>query len=968
MLKRNLITALAFLAGLAAQPALPAEFSVNVSADPAKLFSLMTDITTPAAATSGEATYIKFVTTNPNPELEIRSPGRAPALLAGVPSTTSVGDPLTPVTDAIVLTEVPEFAADTYRVYQVEILYAAGQPGAAETWQVTVRQDATEKYEYFGFTGSSVDEVTRPQLEATEPVAFGQVQRNVSTDHAPVEPVNFRNRGTATARFNGASFNSNPDNIFSLLAGTVSIPDLKPGEPETPWEDSTQGLWVLARPNSLANITSGRLALNYTNVPAAGEPLLSYDPAVVNLSVDGVNLLLQILMDASGSMKMSPDGQQSTAPSGERRIDFSKDAVREINVWLDRFSDGQALVGMSSFPNSSANGNVTGSGCDDPLVCIDRIELTRADIGVFVGNTTAALAANGGTPMETGINIAQADIKANDSDEDDCLVAGSCEFRKAILMLSDGYETVPSNAVQTVGPLNDAGIAMYTIGYGPACPAANADCALSLGTSYNRPLLQELADRTGGAFIEANNPDALEDPRDATPVEAFRLKNAFKQAIAPLLGIQPVEDPIETISRGQTRSHEACIDDHAYGATFLVDWDKAQRDSIHMTLTSPVGTIYNKSSTGVTYVDDDHFAMFVLQGDLIRGRRGAGVWTMNLTGSNDIGQNESILYSVNALSQSRVAAKPNFDFVWVGGELVAELALAGVVADRFPDIEIQLDYTRPRNSLERYLAQPVERRLLQEVKLELGASREKHFSLFKNAYAQERSAVAETEQLNVRMLKAAALTRADKQFKPDNVSGRVKMTREGNKWRAVLGNVAVDGVLNFYFDLNTPQGRKSCVQREVAASRYAGLKMDAALLTNSVAWLAPTPELFFDPEAYQLASTDIPAGKTRSVARLRPEVNGIPWGIGKSMQVSVAVSQGETIGGIIDNLDGSYYQVVEHDPGARPSIQFGIGDARSEAIPISLEPGGEMPESPSWWLIVLALVLLVIVYLVLRRS
>ncbi len=967
MFRQLTLFVLILLAPITSTIASAADFYVEVPADAAQLFTLMETITTPAGAVTDEATYLKFVTRNSSPEVEIRSitrPDRPPVLLSGaIPITgtmTDPSDPLNPATDSILLTR--EVDDPDYKVYQLEILYKTGQTvntddppvPTAEQWQITIRQHASDPHEYFGFSGATEAEVTRPRLVIREPINFGQVQRNVSTDHAPIRPVDIRNLGTANAIPSSATITTNPQNFFAAPVTNIGL--LKPGISVKNDFATSTGLWVTTSPTSLDNETNGQLSIAYTDVADS-----SFGPATTTLAADGVNLFMHILMDVSGSMSWRPDGSRP-APVDEQRLSYATKALEGILEWLPRFSDNQAFVGFGSFPNRATNSN-------DPLESIDRItDVQKAAIALDV----AALYADGPTPMESGIRVALTDMQTNEPNDDDCLGAGTCDFKKAILMLSDGAEgnPVPSDARSTIDLLKNEAVHMYTIGYGPACPLSDTDCAVDLSTNYDRELLQYLATKTDGAFIEANNPDALTNLDSATPVEAFRLKNAFKQAIAPLLGLQMVEDPIETIRRSQTKSHEACIDERAYGATFLVDWDRRVNQGIELVLAAPTGETYTKNSSGVDYFESDNHAMFVLQGNLIRAGKGKGQWTINVTGGQSIPTNSDTLYSVSVLAQSPIIAEPKIDVLWVGGEMLAELSLVGLPLQAVGDLNVTLNYSRPTKSLEKYLAQPVDSKLLQQ----FDSSGQFIYSGLNVGSRKMAKQVAATdghvpinpnrELTSIRQIKAAALREAGLVYKPAIEQGSVKLKRSGDKYVANLDHVALDGVYNFYFEIDSGTERRNCVQREVAVSQYAGIQINSALLTGAVEWLALDRELFFDQALYEELSSDIPAGKIRSVARLRPMFDDIPWGIGKSEQISTEISGGERIRSIIDDLTGSYYQVVEHARSDQPSIQFAIGGVTGD--PISAP---KIADDPPWVLIILVLIVLVVVaFHMLRRT
>ncbi|MDL1982656.1 MAG: VWA domain-containing protein [Deltaproteobacteria bacterium] len=929
----------------------------------------------PVGAGTGRQTYIKFVTDTALADLNFRiepqNPGvngnRSPVDIQvlgtggadAVPKSMAEDDALaTTVVNTMLAQEVTGTnVASGYKMILVRLDYADTYtfPALAETWQLKVKETTNDR-EYFGFAGETDTEVTQPRIEPLPPIAFGEVQQEVSSKYAPVMPVNVRNIGTSTLTITGAPISSNPTPIFFTVDVLAPQP-LDPGgsmdnvydEDASDGKTEKKGIWVMASPGNLEE-RSSMLTLE----SATG------DSEVVTLTAAGVNLYAHILMDVSASMGWHPDGSSTVSdPDQDSRLAKAKEAGQEINNWIKDFSDGRAYLGLSTFPDSFTSAD------SDIVVGIGRSQNTHQWIlDAFGPQNLNGLKHRNGTPMDTGIIAAIGDMDARINDPlKPPSSAERPDLKQAILLLSDGGENPSSNARGQLGVLDSKDILMYTIGYGTG------------NVSVDHVLLKDLAngvtlnDGTKGAFFDANS------------LDAFALKKAFKNAVTDWLGLRTIVDPEGTIRRGTTKTHTVCIDDSIYGLTFSVDWDRHVSGGVQLTLTSPTGEVITPQSSDISYYDSDSFAMYIIRGKRLRGGQGAGEWTMKLTGGNGIPVSADTHYSYNVHAQSPVITQPKFSFESLGTamEFLFELQMAHLASDRLNNLKVTVDIDAPAESLESYLVKdPLVRQLLFDspVMTSGNANAQSTTEAYKPHTGKVVPKIIMGETASSRQRMAYALAHfADKPFTNKRATQSVELYDDGTHgdrvahdgiFSAKSPTIQYDGIYKWSFKVESIKpGRKACVNREFVVCKYADVALSSMMMASQLRSAEVTQQEILDPGIWEHLKEKVPAGYQRKAVVFTPkDAIGNSWGMGRAKQVAFSVENATTLGPVADNLDGSYVQVIQFKAGDSPKVRVNAGGLVSE--PVTVVP----PTPPYRWLIwlVIALVIIVIVYLVRRRN
>jgi hypothetical protein len=881
-------------------------------------FKTVVNFTTPIGSGAGRITLIKFVTDATPASIQFRleplvagtNGTRAPVTFstAGAGSLTE-SDGVTDVATAIFAQgPLAGPVAAGHSLMLVTIQYADTYNfTSAEPWKLTIaEQPATRAY--FGFSGPTLADVTRGKLEVPSPtLEFGDLFEGIATNFAPVRAVDVRNVGTANITITGLPITNNSPAFFATVPVAGGVPDysLVPGEKlntatfvDPPPADA---LWVRARPTALGQ----RSSTMTLQTDLAGET------AALTLNTRGFSLYSHFVLDISGSMSLTPEGDL-TADELQSRLWNAKQAAIKVNDWINSFTDGQAYTGLSTFPS----GNLVNTQ--------DRASTNHLPINFHFGKQ-----ADGGftpfdnTPMQQGISAAR-DSMVNRLPALGLSVADKPNLFQAMLLLSDGAQTGGSNARAEINSLNDNGIKIFAAAYGTA---GEADVpllkALSVGDAAN-------PGGTGGEFY------------DVAASQDFALKDAFKHAALVFLHLDPIVDPEGTIRRSQNRSHTVCVGNDVFGATFSVDWNRNLAGAINFTLRDPHGATITPASPNVTFFQADTHATYVIRGNRMRGGQGAGQWTLQLTGSSNIPNNEDTRYSYSVLAQSPHRPKPKLRGDLYTTEFHPFELETPFIELNFPQRTIQVQYQAPVQSLGTFLAtNSVNREWVFDMRDPTGRG----VTAQPTASGSIPSTLA-GEPVSIAARKAAALAKfANKPFPNERKTQTFDLFDDGTHGDQVARDgtyssdapeLRVAGSYKYVFGITTPPiATLGCFDRQIAVSRYVDVKLLPEVLIKSITWQAINKSTFFDPSvALAMGGSPQPGLTRRAVAVTPQDTIGNMWGPGRANEIAFTVAGASPVGSVIDNWDGSYLQVVDFPTGTIPSAVVTVGGVQTGSVPL----------------------------------
>ena len=907
-------------------------FDYTVPADPAPTdFLTLVSFSTPTGTGANRRTIVRIVTAAPAAGIsfQIAPPATKKTAQVVVDGATDfvevngTAESVATLVRAEVISDAPDNVpvAAGFVMLRITIEYdGAYDFGAGETWNLKALEQTSAR-QYMGWVATDSGNVealvskAKPSITETG-LNFGDVQQSISSTVAPVQALTVKNVGTAPLSITGAPISG--DTAPSSFEVSVFIsPAINPGgqidnvfdEDASDGVTDKRGLWIMAHPNSLGDKTA-----TVTVQSADGD-------VAVPLSAKGVTLYSELLMDVSGSMDWGPDGSFGV-PENACRLTYAKEAAKEINNWIHEFSGGQSYLGLTSFPEPSGAGN---SIAPAVVVPIDRSINTHPSIQIAlgpegVGGMKPKLLANS-TPMEAGIVTAVGDMDARINGPQPPDAADRPNLRQALLLFTDGRQNLDSNAAGQVGSLNNEGIRVYTVGYG-----------IPGSADVDQTLLQNIATGTGGQFFDAN------------ALDAFGLKDAFKTAVTPWLGLRTVVDPTGTIRQGQTRTHTICLDKTAYGVTFSVDWNRYAQGGISLGLTSPSGETITPASADVAYFESNTFAMYVIRGKRLRGGQGSGQWTLRLTGSKSIPAAEDTSYSYNALVQSPVGLEPRPSpgrLVTASRYLIearlSEVYPKAITASGF---SVKAQYNYPAQSFGSWLAQGK----VEPVWI-IGEQAAPQAKAAATAATVPRTGTIMGEYATLAQRKAQALAKLAKTpYENKRAEGTIQLFDDGTHgdkvsgdgiYSAIAPELRYDGVHNLIISAEASATSRGCIHREIRVSQYVGVGLSRDRIDRQLAWQAVSVSPYFDAELKNILSAQPPAGYERQIAVFTPQDSfGNYLGPGHASEIQFTLKGAKPLGRVMDNLDGSYRQAVEYQRGTNPTFQVVAGGVTSGEIPV----------------------------------
>lgn len=754
-----------------------------------------------------------------------------------------------------------------------------------EHWELhAAKKPAARRYVGFHATdngAAAVDAlVTRPKLvfnpTATTPssgvrnieVDFGERLEDLlpTSGLIPTRSVEILNEGTGPLEINGVTQTPPSGGPFSALT-ISSMFDVIP-------MDKYEIQNITFRPTDLGefekNITF--TVVNFSEV----------SQIEVDLKGTGTRLDAVLLFDISTSMDDTPGGGP-TSDEKLSRLGYAKQAVIELHDVLEKLAPS-GLFGLFIYP-------------DPDVPCPS----SKAEVGIGTNQNVLSviwnkmqLVANGGlgtnnaTPITAGLKLAKQKL----DDE----LAGVPSIKKkyvkrAIFLFTDGeHNCWPSDPpTNQISSLQSKKIRVYTIPYG--------------SSPYYLGILNQIATNTGG---EQFGPNAL---------DFNSLKAAFKEALQTWLNLEPIADPEGTIARNQDISHEVCVEEEACSLTFLLDWDIWQDDAITFSLETPEGHVINRTvaqgSSDVSYIDDETYAGYVVTGAYLRDGDGVGLWTLNLRGSADLPQGQTIEYSYSVLADSylKTSSSLQLDHIFTGDRHLMQVNLAeGGVA--LQNAEVWVSTNQPDQSFSNYFAT----------------------AQVEPSLVFEAPDIIQGEPASLVQRKLYALENFAKQpFRDSRRVNSVQLFDDGTHGDKTAG----DGVYSNYAALAHYEGtyeyniavngltmRKNCFERDILVTRYVATRLTAEGIHDQVNYADFEVSPFFPPELVDVLNRPVPDGFVRKNVVVTPRDElGNYWGPGHAEQIKFAVENGTLIGDVVaDTLDGSYVGVIEYKEGDNPSV------------------------------------------------
>jgi len=824
--------------------------------------------------------------------------------------------------------------------------WVQGEPaGAQERILIGIQNNnAAEDRTYFAALGDTAEEAEVPFLKVvSEPVDFGGVQVGIHLPDDMPEPqtATIANVGTGNLNIDGVD---NPiDDNFSLHGSLIITNPMQPFQ-----ELDIQTMFT---PSSSTSLGPHSTTMDVDYYPE-DDPT---DDSTLQITLQGTAMRLELAMlfDVSASMGWRPEDTGYTDPPppyDDTRICEAKLAGRQIQILLQGLEGDTTRVGLFTFPEQGVTGCVASAGTITGLGALSTVDslLDSAWSESGVGSLQATY--GGLTPMAEGLMEAHGTEPGNFGDGSDDKWTPSQFVRRALLMLSDGAHyactdsapplSTPEDWVTYLDGISDEAkkIRIFTIAYG------NPD----VGGDVDHEILSELAEAAEGGMYDADS------------LGTAQINKKFREALIRWVDWDEIADPSGTITKGQTKTHKVCIDESVSRIAFVVDWKKVAESAINFVLIGPSG-IVSPSSPEVTFEAGKNSAIYIVRGETAKGIKGrSDLWTLKLTGGAGLNSGESVNYNYSVIAKSKVkmssqiGTQPFFTF----DKRRFELKISGLKQKRAKSTRITLKYDIPKESYGTWLSSMrsvnpswlirptsqldvMKSPSAKRSKLASGSTVKRQPKLKKDIKKLTAPIMILDEPATIVQRKAYALKHfAKRPFQNRRSKGEIQLNDEGKRgdriagdgiYSAYLPNLKYDGLARFGVFLSVVSG--DCLNRELRIDKLIRVAMDRAVLAKNIRFQDVKTSPFFSTDLTKLLKQPIPRGFVRKSVIVTPkDKGGNYWGPGHARQIKFAVKNAEPLGPVVDNLDGSYTQVIQYREKTTPSVKVTVKGITTDEI------------------------------------
>jgi Zn-dependent metalloprotease len=572
-----------------------------------------------------------------------------------------------------------------------------------------------------------------------------------------------------------------------------------------------------------------------------------------------------LLFDTSGSMSWKPDSSHAASPD-EQRIAIVREAAYPFLEMLNDFNSGNANFGIATFPaHPAAFPYPATAQVVTPLTLVTDTSKNQA-----ITATIPGLITEDNTPLLTGMNTA--------------INMFGLENRKTIVLLSDGYHNNPSlvsvgdPAVTTlVNRLNANSIRVFTIGFG--CP-----------TDVDHPLLETLASSTTPAgFVGSQFYDVTTAGFHLPWDPANELKQTYKNILKDALGLDSPVDPLGEITAAQKVTVEVKINNFDRQICFFISWSAPVPNKLKLTVLASDGQPVPVNAVGVKYHQGKTYQIIAVNQTFLKqaGKVNATPWKMIIDPVGVSGNNtEKYQYSVLVDSNLKMKLGLNRTSYQTGDSIIitAKITEAGHPITGLK--AVTLTATRPDNGLGNW------------------------YTLNKVSDADLRSIPTKRGETNLSPLqrKAVFLNSVRKISYPGRVAP-VKIplyddSTHGDQkagdgiYTTTYSDLVKEGTYAFHIRVSGVTKDNTPFDREGSVQKYVSVKVSPE---HSLVKIISLNQIVGKYRTYKMVITP----KDALGNFLGPRYAGT---------IKMSIPQGRLVGPVLDNLDGTYTQMVQLIP------------------------------------------------------
>ncbi len=663
-----------------------------------------------------------------------------------------------------------------------------------------------------------------------------------------------------------------------------------------------------------------------------------------------------LLLDTSGSMGWHRTGSAKDLGGGCcSRLSSAKFAAKYfIQQLLNTFAPG-SRVGVAIFPGESASSPVLGKRWYPTDLLDPNFPLSgnhsgaHGSIGEEVGGidcdtctpppgtpgSPTGIGVNwNGTPTREGLNVAK-DMLTN------ALGSSSSTNSRVIVLLSDGAWNKsgdPANSVYLDG-FESEGIHIYTVGMGSGIDNVkhsslrNISINTGVGTATNP---------VGFTFFNLNEG------------EDVNLTTHFDKIMADMVSLEFLVDPYGTIRPGETKFHNALVTGHDSLASFTLSWESSQTNLLDFFVITPNGEKLKPQ------VSDNGYKNITVNSAFLKDPNNIGDWELVISSPSiredvipSITQAEEILYNYSVIVRSTLNMRivSNKDKYFTGDKMVIEARLTES-NQPLKGAAVKAKVRRPETGFGNWhLLNQVSANLIHNAPSVISGE---PFTLL------DRKNYVLLQQQKVRL--PEIITEPTIVLNDDGIDAD-KNSCDGI-YTGRFNSFDVQGVYKFHVIATGVAANGQEFRREREVHEYVDVALDHENMVLATVFKETTLMPFFPPTLVKLLKDPAPEGFVRKSAIFTPQdYEGNLWGPGWANKIKFIKVGEDTklLDPLVDNLDGSYIQVIEYREGDVPNVKISARGITTPPIKVKEKL------DYVFWIIIAVIIIVIIVILLLKK-
>ena len=775
--------------------------------------------------------------------------------------------------------------AEANGVYRVEVyVFAQGS-----NWQIRIQNnDGASGHDFTWVVADADAQASQPWIDIPDDQDYDALVGQALTGQSIPLTVQVANHGTGPL-------------LISDAPGVIGASD---------FEITTVPGSIL--PNACGDLvitfnapaTPGQSTINYTvtsndSTAVSGNPAAAHNRRVALTATRG-QLEAMLLLDTSGSMGRTPDGDLPVADT-DSRWGHLKVAAGEFLDLLADFGDGLGRFGVGMFPDISGVAYPpapTPSSADFHA----PVDISPAEIDTATDSLDDFTPVSGGgaTPMGHGIGRAIGTTPGSFGYFQSSADALQFNQRWLVLMSDGAHNSGPPDpddfyrTIEGDGSCPDPGSApagesfidknvkVISVAYGdPEDTAFEVD----------HPLLDLLACKSGGQFLNAGADDI-----------GMGLLKAFRGAITTGLALDPTTDPAGTLTPANPEvRRQVSVLPYDTKVSFVVNWGTFDQERVIVQLMTPNCELITPGEARphphIAFHDHPRYTIYTFDHDYLRNAGDPanpryGAWTLIISAQGlDAGDSEPYEYEV--LTESRLKLKLTFDrSSYYAGDtinLAAKLILDG---KPISNAAVTLNLTRPGNFVDNWLAQTV----------------------VTQAEYQESAKVLAGQDVTAIGIKTHAIQARGLAFDFFANKSTIPMpeSEAAGIYTASISGTSVPGTYGFYITATGQTEDGVDFRREKQRQIRVGVRPAPGFTLVNIGYAFIQDA---DVPFYQAQVQVWPRDRFGNVLLVDPQIN---------RTIQLGAQSGEFTGPLVGNLDGSYSRPLRFTTGSQPVISLAV--------------------------------------------